>query len=60
MAPVMSLITAWIPLANASLAAHTDPQAEEPRHIVQDVLAEARRLGVPTPRLDAAGAAIPP
>jgi len=57
---VMSVLTARMPLANASLAAHTDPRAEEPRSIVQDVLAEARRLEVPTPRLDAAGAAIAP
>ena len=59
-APVMSVLTARIPLARASLAAHTDPRAEEPRSIVRDVLREARRLGVPTPRLDTAGAAITP
>lgn len=58
MAPVMSVLTARVPLARASLQAHTDPHAEEPRSIVQDVLAESRRLGVPTPRLDAAGAAV--
>lgn len=57
---VMSVLTARLPLANASLAAHTDSRAEEPRRIVQDVLAEARRLGVPTPRLDVAGATAAP
>lgn len=56
-APMMSLLTARIPLARTSLAAHTDPNAEEPRRIVGDVLREAQRLGVPTPQLDAAWAA---
>lgn len=57
MASVLSVATARIPIARSSLAAHTDPHAEEPRRVVQDVLADARRLGVPTPRLDAAAAA---
>lgn len=58
MAPMMSILTARVPLARTNLAAHSDPSAEEPRRIVRDVLREAHRLGVPTPRLDAAGAAI--
>ena len=60
MAPVMSFLTARVPLARTSLESHADPSAEEPRRIVRDVLREARRLGVPTPRLDVAGAAIMP
>lgn len=44
--------TALIPLAQRSLAAHTDPQASEPQAVLADTLSEARRLGVPTPRLD--------
>jgi 2-dehydropantoate 2-reductase len=59
-APMMSAVTAHVALARASLEAHTDPHAEEPRSIVRDVLQEARRLGVPTPRLDVAGASIEP
>ncbi len=57
-APVMALTTRYIRIAQVSLAAHTDPDAEEPRRVVQDVLAEARRLGVPAPRLEAAVAGI--
>ena len=59
-APLISMATACIPLARTSLEGHTDPNAEEPRSIVRDVLHEARRLGVPTPRLDAASATIEP
>ena len=55
---MLSLVTARVPLANVSLAAHTDARAEEPRRVVEDMLAEARRQGVPTPRLDRAGAAL--
>lgn len=55
---VLSLVTARVPLARVSLAAHTDPRAEEPRRVVEDMLAEARRQGVPTPRLDRAAAAL--
>ncbi len=46
--------TAHIPAAGLSLQAHTDPDAEEPRAICRDTLAEPRRLGVPAPRLEAA------
>jgi 2-dehydropantoate 2-reductase len=53
-ASAIALATRHIGLARASLAAHTDPQAEEPRVICRDVLAEARRLGVQVPRLEAA------
>lgn len=54
MAPTMAWVTAHVPLAKASLAAHTDPRAEEPSNVVRDVLTEARRLNVPVPRLEAA------
>ncbi len=53
-APVLAWVTAHVPLARASIAAHTDPDAEEPREVCRDTLAEARRLGVPAPRLAAA------
>jgi len=53
-AAAMAWATARLPLAHASLAAHTDPNAAEPQAILRDVLHEVRRLGVPTPRLDAA------
>jgi len=53
-ASAMARATRHVALARASLEAHTDPQAEEPRAICRDVLAEARRLGVPVPRLEAA------
>ncbi|MFI0420947.1 hypothetical protein [Spongiactinospora sp. 9N601] len=35
-------------------AAHSDPETEEPREVCRDTLAEARRLGVSVPRLEAA------
>jgi 2-dehydropantoate 2-reductase len=44
--------TALIPIAQRSLAAHTDPHAAEPRAVLEDTLREARRLGIPTPRLE--------
>lgn len=43
-----------VPPVRANFAAHADPAAEEPRVICRDALAEARRLGVPVPRLAAA------
>jgi 2-dehydropantoate 2-reductase len=51
---VMAPVTRHVPMARASLAAHTDPHSAEPRAVCRDVLAEARRLGVPVPRLEAA------
>lgn len=44
-------VTALIPLTQRSLAAHTDPHATEARAVLDDTLREARRLGIPTPRL---------
>lgn len=52
--PVLALLTAYVPPARESLGAHSDPAVEEPREICRDVLAEARRLGVAVPRLEAA------
>ena len=53
-APALAWLTAHVALARVSLAAHSDPDSEEPRAVCRDVLAEARRLGVPVPRLEAA------
>ncbi|MFD4639977.1 ketopantoate reductase family protein [Lentzea sp. NPDC058436] len=53
-AAVMAWVTAHFPPARKNFAAHSDPTAEEPRAICRDTLAEARRLGVPVPRLEAA------
>ncbi|MET8996442.1 2-dehydropantoate 2-reductase N-terminal domain-containing protein [Amycolatopsis sp. NPDC004169] len=53
-APVLAWLTARVALARESFAAHSDPDAEEPREVCRDTLAEARRLGVPVPRLAAA------
>ena len=53
-APALSWIIAHVTLARVSLQAHSDPHTEEPRAICRDVLAEARRLGVAVPRLEAA------
>ncbi|WEK61012.1 MAG: 2-dehydropantoate 2-reductase N-terminal domain-containing protein [Candidatus Microbacterium colombiense] len=55
----MAWATRRFSIARASLAAHTDPDADEPRAVLHDATREARRLGVPTPRLDAALAASP-
>lgn len=53
-AAAMSLATRHVPVARRALEAHSDPHAREPRVVGRDVLAEARRLGIPTPRLAAA------
>ncbi len=53
-APVFAWLTAHFALARVSLAAHSDPDAEEPREVCRDTLAEARRLGISVPRLEAA------
>lgn len=52
-AAAMASATARLPVARAGLEAHTDPNGAEPRAVLQDALQEARRLGVPTPRLEA-------
>lgn len=53
-APVLAWLTAHVALARLSLETHSDPEAEEPREVCRDTLAEARRLGVAVPRLEAA------
>lgn len=53
-ATALALATRHVALARASLAAHSDPEAEEPRAICRDALAEVRRLGLEAPRLEAA------
>ena len=53
-APALAWLLAHVPLARASIEAHADPEAEEPREVCRDTLAEARRLGVAVPRLEAA------
>lgn len=58
-AVAMGLATTRIPIAQVSLAAHTDPFAAEPRAVLQDTLREARRLGVRATRLETAVAALP-
>lgn len=59
---LVAAATAWAtaiaPIARRSLAAHTDPHAAEARAVLADTLREARRLGVPTPRLETAGAGL--
>ncbi|MEV5413113.1 2-dehydropantoate 2-reductase N-terminal domain-containing protein [Thermopolyspora sp. NPDC052614] len=53
-APALAWLLTHVAPVRANFAAHSDPEAEEPREICRDVLAEARRLGVAAPRLEAA------
>jgi len=46
--------SAALPIARASLAAHTDPNAAEPRAVLDDTLRTARELGIVVPRLEGA------
>lgn len=52
---LVATVSAWattlVPIARVSLAAHTDPQTEEALAVLDDTAREARRLGVPVPRL---------
>jgi 2-dehydropantoate 2-reductase len=50
----MTWVINHVASARRSLEAHTDQRAAEPRAICLDALSEARRLGVPVPRLEAA------
>ncbi|MCB2412210.1 ketopantoate reductase [Demequina sp. TTPB684] len=52
----MSLAISRIAAARRSFEAQADPNALEPRLVCRDVEADARRLGVPTPRLSAISA----
>jgi 2-dehydropantoate 2-reductase len=53
---LVAAISAWaitvIPILRVSLAAHTDPDAAEPRAVLEDTRREARRKGVSAPRLE--------
>lgn len=53
-APALAWLTTHVPPARVSLTMHDDPDAEEPREVCRDVPAEARRLGISVPRLEAA------
>ncbi|SFJ85458.1 2-dehydropantoate 2-reductase [Amycolatopsis sacchari] len=53
-APALSWLTAHVAPVRTNFVAYADPDAQEPREICRDTLAEARRLGVPVPRLEAA------
>jgi 2-dehydropantoate 2-reductase len=53
-APVLAWLTAHVAPLRVSFTAHSDPDAEEPREVCRDTLAEARRLGIAVPRLEAA------
>ncbi|WP_432933036.1 ketopantoate reductase family protein [Microbispora sp. CA-135349] len=53
-APALAWLTAHVAPLRVSFAAHSDPEAEEPREVCRDTLAEARRLGISVPRLEAA------
>ncbi|GAB3397480.1 hypothetical protein GCM10027360_93490 [Amycolatopsis echigonensis] len=53
-APALAWLIAPVAPLRVSFAAHSDPGAEEPREICRDTLAEARRLGISVPRLEAA------
>ncbi|SDP88195.1 ketopantoate reductase family protein [Lentzea jiangxiensis] len=53
-APLLSWVITHFPAARVNFEAQSDPTAAEPREICRDTLAEARRWGVPTPRLEAA------
>ncbi|MFC3996174.1 ketopantoate reductase family protein [Nocardiopsis sediminis] len=59
-AAALSLANRTVPIVHRTFEAHADPDAEEPRVVCRDVLAEARRLGVPTPGLSAAAPAFMP
>jgi len=53
-APTLSWLLAHLRTVRLTFAAHSDPNAEEPREICRDTLTEARRFGVAVPRLEAA------
>ncbi|MUN53892.1 ketopantoate reductase [Kocuria koreensis] len=55
-AGAFALANSKVPFVRRAFETHDDPAAEEPRAVYRDVLSEAQRLGVPTPRLAAAAA----
>ncbi|WP_267422359.1 MULTISPECIES: ketopantoate reductase family protein [unclassified Curtobacterium] len=48
---MLAAATRLVPIARASLAGHGDPNAAEPRAVIEDVSRTARELGIVTPRL---------
>ena len=48
---MLAAATRLVPMARASLAGHGDPNAAEPRAVIDDTLRTARELGIATPRL---------
>ncbi|MGH4001795.1 MAG: ketopantoate reductase family protein [Pseudonocardiaceae bacterium] len=56
-AVALSVANNKVPVVRRAFETHADPDAEEPRVVCRDVLAEAQRHGVPTPRLSAAAPA---
>lgn len=53
-APALAWMIAHFAPVRVNFEAHSDPEAEEARAVCFDTLAEARRLGVAVPRLEAA------
>jgi 2-dehydropantoate 2-reductase len=53
-AAALAWLLAHFPPVRKIFEAYSDPEAEEPREVCRDALAEARRLGVVVPRLEAA------
>lgn len=53
-APALAWLIAHFPPVRVNFETHSDPEAQEPREICRDTLAEARRLGIAVPRLEAA------
>ena len=53
-APALAWLTAHVRPVRRAFESHNDPGAEEPREVCRDTLAEARRLGIAVPRLEAA------
>ena len=53
-APLLAWLVTHFPPLRANFAAQSGTAGGEPGAILRDALAEARRLGVPTPRLEAA------
>ncbi|MEU5265864.1 2-dehydropantoate 2-reductase N-terminal domain-containing protein [Amycolatopsis sp. NPDC021455] len=53
-APALAWLTTHVPPARRALESHADPAAQEPWEVCRDALAEARRLGIAVPRLEAA------
>jgi len=52
-ASALAWLTTHVALTRLSFEAHSDPEAEEPRAVCRDTMAEARRLGIAVPRLEA-------